>query len=424
MLRAGGLARVLTSLWALATVSSIGAEASAQDYFEQWPVELQTEVTHLYRSFNGEIMLYVKDLATGYKYTHNSATPMYIASGVKMAVMVELFRQVKAKRVRLDEEVIYGPMDTRDGAPVMSYLRVGTPVQMRILLESMIQQSDNAATDMILRRIGVPNVNRGLDEENIFGFGPITTLLDVRKLVYKEIDPRAMQLTPAELTSIGVAENMGARLARLEDLFHEQPGTFTTTDFDRAFNAYYRTGNNSAPLDAVGILLERLAKKTLVSMEASKQMLEVMMGTQTGARRARAGLPLGTPFAHKTGTQYRRICDLGIFYISEKKPVVFAMCVKGGQTRRRAEEVIAHVAQRTYWLMLPPDKRPTLPAEVTIPDVEDDAETRVAPEVGGKKGLHNGKAPAKLKPLKRGSQRVVEHTPDVLPKRKRSNAVD
>jgi beta-lactamase class A len=341
-----------------------------------------------------------------------------------MAVMVELFREVKAKRVRLDEEVTYGPTDVRDGAPVMSYLRIGTPVQVRILLEAMIHQSDNAATDMILRRIGVPNVNRGLDEENIYGFGPITTLLDVRKLVYKEIDPRAMQLTPQELTSIGTAGNVGARLARLEDLIHEPASTFTPADFDRAFNAYYRTGNNSAPLDSVGTLLERLAKKTLVSPEASKQMLEVMMGTQTGARRARAGLPPGTPFAHKTGTQYRRICDLGIFYMSEKKPVVFAMCVKGGQTRRRAEEVIAHVAQRTYWLMLPPDKRQPLPPELAVPDVEDDSESRVAPETGNKKSPHNGKAPAKIKPIKRTSQRVVEHSQDVPPKKRRSNAVD
>jgi beta-lactamase class A len=413
--------RRLATLALFALLVSHASRARAQDYFEQWPVDLQTEVTHLYKTFNGEIMLYVKDLSTGYKYTHNSATPMYIASGIKMAVMTELFRQVKAKRVRLDEELIYQATDVRDGAPVLGYLRIGTPVQIRILLEAMIHQSDNAATDMILRRLGVPNVNRGLDEENIFGFGPITTLLDVRKLVYKEIDARAMQLTPMELSSIGTQENMAARLARLDELFHEPAGTFTPADFDRAFSSYYRTGNNSAPLDAVGLLLERMAKKTLVSEEASKQMLEIMFGTQTGARRARAGFPPGTPFAHKTGTQYRRICDLGIFYMNEKKPVVFAMCVKGGANRRKAEEIIAHVAQRAWWLMTPPDKRQPLPVEVAVPDVEDDSETRVSPEPGVRK---NGKGPAKLKPQKK-PPRVVDRATDATPpKKKRANAVD
>ena len=32
--------------------------------------------------------------------------------------------------MKLDEELIYGPMDVRDGAPVVSYLRPGTPVQI------------------------------------------------------------------------------------------------------------------------------------------------------------------------------------------------------------------------------------------------------------------------------------------------------
>lgn len=353
--------------------------ARAQDYFEPWPSELQTEVTRVYRTFTGEVALYVKDLSTGVRYTHNSATPMYIASGIKIAVMVELFRQIQRREVRLDEELIYGPLDVRDGAPVVSYLRQGTPVQIRILLEAMMQQSDNAATDMILRRIGVPNVNKGLVQEGIFGFGPITTLLDVRKLVYKEIDPRAMQLTPIEISSIGNAENMDARLVKLCELFHEPQGTYTHADFDRAFRTYYRTGYNSAPLDAIGQLLERLAKLKLVSEDASKQMLEVMLGTQTGVRRIRAGLPAGTRFAHKTGTQYRRICDFGVFYISDDRPIAIAACAKGGQTRRKAEEVLAHLAQRTHWLLLPPDKRQLLPeAALPVPEVED-TESKVAP---------------------------------------------
>jgi hypothetical protein len=89
------------------------------------------------------------------------------------------------------------------------------------------------------------------------------------------------------------------------------------------------------------------------------------------------------------------------------------MCVKGGSNRRRAEEIIAHVAQRTHWLMTPPDKRAPLPLEVAVPDVEDDSETRVSPEPGVRK---SGKGPAKVKPQKK-AQRMVERA-------KRTNAVD
>jgi beta-lactamase class A len=347
--------------------------ARAQDYFEHWPADLQTEITTIYRSFTGEIGLYVKDLSTGVRYTHNSATPMYIASGVKVAVMVEVFRQLSTKQLTMEEEIVYGPDDVRDGAPVMGHLRVGTPVSIRLLVEAMITQSDNAATDMIMRRVGVPNVSKGLVKEGIFGFGHITTLLDVRKLVYKEVDPRVARLEPADFMAIGLAENMEARLLKLSELLNEPVGHFTAGDIERAFRAYYRTGYNSAPLDAMGTLLERLARGKLVSAEASKQMIDIMLRTQTGTRRVRAGLPPGTPLAHKTGTQYRRICDFGFFWMTPERPVVFAACVKGGQTRKKAEEVIAYMTQRT-WAMLSPEGDKTVPAEVTLPFPPSDTE--------------------------------------------------
>jgi beta-lactamase class A len=362
--------------------------ARAQDYFEHWPADLQTDVCNVYRTFNGEIGLYIKDLSTGVRFTHNSATPMYIASGVKLAVMVEVFRQLHTKQLSFDEEVIYTAQDVRDGAPVLSYLRIGTPVSIRLLLEAMITQSDNAATDMIMRRIGVPNVSKALVKEGIFGFGHITTLLDVRKLVYKEVDPRVAQLQPADFMAIGLAENMEARLLKLSELLKEPPGKYVPADIERAFRAYYRTGYNTAPLDSVGVLLERLAKGKLINAEASKQMLEIMMKTQTGSRRVRAGLPPGTPLAHKTGTQYRRICDFGIFWMTPERPIVFAACVKGGQTRRKAEEVIAYVTQRTHQLLLPESERATQP-ELTLPfpavEMEDkEVEAPVTP-VGAQK---------------------------------------
>lgn len=390
---------LLVAAGALCALAGAGGPASAQDYFEPWPADLQTEVTHVYRTFGGELAVYVKDLSTGVRYTHNSATPMYIASGIKLAVMVELFRQLRAKEVSLEEEIAYGPQDIRDGAPVVSYLRPGTPVQLRILLEAMINQSDNAATDMIIRRLGVPNVNKGLVKEGLFGFGPITTLLDVRKLVFKELDARAMQLSPAEITAIQHTSNMDARLGKLAEALRIGPGSFSRADFDRAFRAYYRSGYNTAPLDAVALLLERVAKGKLVSPEASKQMLDVMLKTQTGARRIRAGIPEGMPLAHKTGTQYQRICDLGIFYMSPERPILFAACVKGG-TRKKAEDVIAHLAQRTHWLLLPPEKRQPLP-EVTLPfpdnSQDDDLENPVPLASPPPKKVKHGKARARNK---------------------------
>jgi len=61
-------------------------------------------------------------------------------------------------------------------------------------------------------------------------------------------------------------------------------------DLDRAFRQYYEQGYNSAPLELMAQLLERIVQGKAVSPRASKAMLEIMQGTQTGARRVKAGL--------------------------------------------------------------------------------------------------------------------------------------
>jgi beta-lactamase class A len=378
-------------LLGVALALALSNQAHADNYFPSWPVQLQSDVVRASRTFPGEFAVYVKDLATGTRYEYNSATPIYLASTIKLAVMIELFRQVEAKQISLDEELVYSAPDIRDGAPLLSFLRIGTPVSIQILLEAMIQQSDNAATDILIRHIGLDNVNRGLVKEGLFGFGPITTLLDVRRLMYQHIDPGTADLTPQQIFTLGVTRPLDMRLQMLTELLDRPPQSFTKLDWNRAFESYYELGYNTGPLEAVGTLLEALERGKIVNAARSRQMIEIMLGTQTGPRRMRAGLPPGTLVAHKTGTQYRRICDVGIFYMATNRPIVFAVCVKGGK-KRQAEDVIARVARRTYWHLSPPAERKNLrfPAEasVALPEDEDDEydedEDLLAPAVGSK----------------------------------------
>lgn len=345
--------------------------ARAQSHLPTWPVELQTDVVRISKSFSGEFALYVKDLSTGVEYTYNAETPMYLASGVKIPVMVTLFKQIRAGKTSLDAEMIYTAADVRDGAPLLSFLRVGTPVSLRILLEAMIQQSDNAATDMVIRHVGMENVNRTLAEEGFDGFGPITTLLDVRRLVYRQMDTRTAHFSPQDIFALGVTRPLEKRLVKFSQLLDEPPGTFSTADYARAFFGYYDQGYNTAPVSAMGALLERIARKELIDEKTSEAMLKVMLGTETGRRRIRAGLPAGTPLAHKTGTQFRRICDFSIFYMGDDRPIVMAVAVKNGG-RRRSEDVMAQLAKKTYWNLATPEQRKQLSRRKPPPPAEED----------------------------------------------------
>jgi beta-lactamase class A len=374
------VARVV-GLWAAALALGVAAPARAvpaspgatplyvapkgPPFFVEWPAELQSEVLKVTRGFDGEAYVYVKDLSSGARYEYNAATPAYIASGVKIPFMVALYRRLQERRLDLDEMITYELDDVRDGSPVFGTLKVGTQVPLRVVLDAMIHQSDNAASDLVAKRVGIDFVNQTLADEGLTGFGPLTSLLDVRRLAYGKLSPRATKLSAQEIRSIGAKRTVQERVARFSELVDE---SFTAADWDRAFREYYRDGWNTATMQGFGMLLERIATGTLLSREASIAMTDVLLGTQTGAARMVAYLPVDVPVAHKTGTQYQRICDLGIFWPEPGRPVVFAACVKGGK-KGSSEGVIAKIAKATFELIAP---------DVEALDVVEEARTSTA----------------------------------------------
>jgi beta-lactamase class A len=178
-------------------------------------------------------------------------------------------------------------------------------------------------------------------------------MLDVRRNIYEHIDQRAAQLTNLQILELAKKRPLSRRARHLGKLIGEKKKRYTSRDLWKAFEAYYHSGLNSAPIDAIGKLLEKLANGEVVSEEASAQIIEIMKRCQTGKRRIIAGLPKNVVLAHKTGTQLKRICDLGIMYLPDEQPVVFAVCLMNFPSRRKAEALVARLAKKTADLLLP-----------------------------------------------------------------------
>ena len=71
----------------------------------------------------------------------------------------------------------------------------GKALSVRYLLDQMLIHSDNTASDMLIRLVGIEQVNAVTRELVPEGFGPITTLADVRRLIYGELHPAARTLS-------------------------------------------------------------------------------------------------------------------------------------------------------------------------------------------------------------------------------------
>jgi len=90
----------------------------------------------------------------------NQDVPMYVASSIKVPIVLHLYTEAAKGNLSLDEKVTYRPeTDYATGSGVMQYTAApGNPYSLRTLGNLAITISDNAATKMLIRRLGLDNI--------------------------------------------------------------------------------------------------------------------------------------------------------------------------------------------------------------------------------------------------------------------------
>src|SRR6185436_1669725 len=111
--------------------------------------------------------------------------------------------------------------------PVVNPKPIGSKMAIRELLKHMIQISDNAASDMIAKRVGIDRINRGMVEEGLTGFSPLTRLLDVRIGFFRELDVRADDFTGSDVRTIRWTPIWDPQIAKMTQMFGRPKGTYT-----------------------------------------------------------------------------------------------------------------------------------------------------------------------------------------------------
>ena len=308
-----------------------------------WRSVLHEGVTTAASGFHGELALYVRDLHTGEEYAYNASVPMYLSSAIKVAVMLEVLRQVDAGTLTLQTPLLFGPEDVRDGMRPMARVPPGTRLPVATLLEYMMVHSDNAAADLLIGQVGIENVNAGLERRGV-RFGPLVSLLDDRRRVYGKLAPKGAEVTPPQVQELGQRNSLGSRARTLSEVLGQSPA-WTGRELESAFRSFYAEGTNSAPMREVGRLLEQVARCEGLSAASCERAQALMRSCDTGRARIRAGLPATAVWAHKTGTQHQRACDVGILELRAGQPIVVAACTRGFRRVSEAEQVLARIGR-------------------------------------------------------------------------------
>jgi beta-lactamase class A len=128
--------------------------------------KLETRVEEIAARLDGLMGVAILDLTDGRILLRNADRVFPAASSIKIAILLELYRQDQEARAgakgkaKLNDSYTFDPKDLVEDSQIMAGLTAGvTRVTNRDLAQFMVAVSDNAAANILIDRVGKDNVN-------------------------------------------------------------------------------------------------------------------------------------------------------------------------------------------------------------------------------------------------------------------------
>lgn len=337
-----GMTFLVTLLICALALSPLSVSAQDQAF-----AQLEERLAEIDEQMPGRIGVYIKSLKDGQEINYRTDREWYLASTIKIPLAIAVLKKVETGDLSLTQEVELAESDFVDGSGDLLYHDPGSKHTVDQLIKRSTENSDSTATDMLIRLLGEEEFNEILASAIAAeGFNPITTIVRVRHDAYSEIHSGAAELTNLDFIELRAAGPVEARYELLLEKLGIDPDDVEISDVNEAFERYYQRGLNSGDLAAMGLVLERLVKGEYLDEDNTERLLQYMRNVDTGDGRIKAGLPANTEFAHKTGTQIDRSCNVGI--LNSRTPddaVIVAACAEGYGSLNQAETAFARLGR-------------------------------------------------------------------------------
>ena len=132
---------------------------------------METRIDEVIAAHDGAVGVALVDLTDGRTLARNADLVFPAASSIKLPLLLELYRQEERGRrgasgvARLSDAYVFDPKDLVDDSRVMAGLTPGvTRLTNRDLAQLVVAVSDNAATNVLIARVGMERVNAMLKE--------------------------------------------------------------------------------------------------------------------------------------------------------------------------------------------------------------------------------------------------------------------
>jgi beta-lactamase class A len=131
-------------------------------------MKLEQSVLDVDRGLDGVMGLAIVDLTDGRKYLLHENDVYPQASSIKICVLAELYRQAQQGKLKLTDMYTVNAADLVQDSDIMGGLTPGvTQITLRDLATMMVAVSDNSATNVLIDRVGMDNVNAFLSSQGL-----------------------------------------------------------------------------------------------------------------------------------------------------------------------------------------------------------------------------------------------------------------
>lgn len=250
-----------------ADVSRSAIQRIARVVYEEWgadPDPIATGVAAIHERYGGRIGISARHLGQGLSFDYHADENFTIASVMKAPILIALYRLVERGEASLDEVIVMREEDIVPGSGRIQHDPPDSEYTLGELARLMIVISDNTASNLVIDRVGFDGLAR-------------------------------------EFAALDLPNTRMSR--RYYNAADGPPNLVNTRALARAYSM--------------------LEHREAVGDELSGEMIDILLAVEDTTRIV-AGVPVGTPVAHKSGWVRGVSHDAGIVY-TPSGPIVLAI---------------------------------------------------------------------------------------------------
>ena len=252
---------------------------------------------------------------------------MNTLSVIKIPIMVLAFREAEKGNLDLEERYEIKNSHLRRGSGLIQTFQPGIRPTIRDVVTQMIITSDNTATDIMISRLGLKNVNAFLSEQGYEQTRLFTTTGQLFRRVWEMQDSAFSQLSHNEVYKMGFPNDPQSADRRFD--FEGDPNEWLGKTTAREMSQ----------------LLEQISQNRLVSHASSTEMISILKGQFYSSRLPRF-IRFDVAVAHKTG-DWPPVAgnDVGILFHEGGPTVVSVFVNQNRGDFNEVEKTIGLIAQ-------------------------------------------------------------------------------